>query len=117
MGHGIVRGREIALQASHFHDGREYFELVPIGGDFESAAYSSVAAVVKLCQEQGVPANLWPIFSGIDDFEIPLDDVRRKCESLHKELAKLRAEDITQHWWLQAVSRWLAAGEIFCVKD
>jgi hypothetical protein len=117
VGHGIVRGRDIALQPSLSQDGRQVFELVPIEGDFEFAAYSTVDAVVKVCEERGVPADVWPIYSGIDDYQVQLDDVRRRCESLQKELAKVRLEDIAAHWWMRKVCDWLAAGEIFCIMD
>jgi hypothetical protein len=99
------------------HDGSEFVELVPVEGDYESAAYSSVAAVITLCHERGVSADLWPMYYGIDDAHVPLDEVRKKCESLRTALANLRTEDIGQHWWLQRVWEWLAAGEIFCVME
>jgi hypothetical protein len=117
MGAAIVRGRDIALQTSRSHDGSEFLELVPVEGTFEGASYSSVALVIKLCEERGVPVDQWPIYYGFDDIEVPLNEVRRKCAALRGEFVKLRPEDLAQHWFLQRVSNWLAAGEIFCVME
>ena len=117
MGAGIVYGRDIALRASHSHDGREFVELVSIDGDYYHPVYDSVAAVVELCQVRGIPADAWPISYGVDDRDVPLDEVRRKCEDLRQKLEKFEQADIARHSLLQRVWEWLSAGEIFCVMD
>lgn len=117
MGAGIVRGRDITLQSSGAAAGKLYFELVPVDGDYESASYSTIEAAVSLCQERGIPLDLWPIYYGFLDADVPLDQVRKKCELLRPALAEIGEEDIAQHWWLKRVREWLAAGEIFCVMD
>ena len=88
MGADIFRGRDIALQSSMTADGKEYFELVPVDGGYENASYSTIAAAVSLCQERGVPADTWPIYYGVYDADVPIEEVRKRCESLRLALVK-----------------------------
>ena len=88
MGADIFRGRDIALQSSMTADGKEYFELVPVDGGDENASYSTIAAAVSLCQERGVPADTWPIYYGVYDADVPIEEVRKRCESLRLALVK-----------------------------
>jgi hypothetical protein len=117
MGASIVRGRDIALLSSLTAAGKEYLELVPVDGDYEFASYSTIAAAVSFCQERGIPADFWPIYYGFYAPDVPLDEVKKRCESLRLELAKFADNDFGQHWWLRRVWEWLSAGEIFCVEE
>jgi hypothetical protein len=117
VGASIVHGRDIALRASRSHDGPESWELVPVDGDYHYPAYSSVAAVVEMCRGLGVPADVWPIYYGADDRDVPLDEVRQRCGALRSALGRRRAEDIARHWLLRRVWEWLASGEVFCVRE
>jgi hypothetical protein len=117
MGAAIVRGRDIALQKSTAHDGGEFLELVPIEGGYESASYSSVATVIKACEGRGVPADVWPVYYGVDDRDVPLAEVREKCNALRAALTALPPGDLGQHRWLQQVWDWLTSDQIFCVME
>src|SRR5262245_3935989 len=117
MGADIVRGQDIALQSSVPATGKPYFELVPVNGGYENAPYSTIAAAVSFCQERGVPTEFWPIYYGFDDADVPLQEVKERCESLRLALATFGKVEMDQHRWLQRVREWLAAGEIFCVME
>jgi hypothetical protein len=113
----MIYCRDIALHASSSPDGKGSVELVPIDGDYYFPAYSSIAEVVALCQERGIPAKAWPIYSGVDDHAIPLEDVRRRCEDLRQQLGRIEPEEIARHGLLQRVWGCLSEGDIFCVVD
>ena len=103
VGAVLVHGQSIAQLSSQAPDGGEFVELVPVDGDYHLPAYSSVATVVRLGQEIGVPTDLWPIYYGIGARDIPLEEVAQKCADLRSILTLLSAETIRLHWLLQRI--------------
>jgi hypothetical protein len=114
MGASLLHGKELVLRQSASGDCEE---LIPVDGDYHFPAYSSVGAVVRLCQQQGISEEAWPIYYGISSRDVPLAEVREKCGRLRRRLRELKSEEIGRHWLLQRVWEWLSADEVFCILE
>lgn len=92
-------------------------EIVPVEGDYESLAYSSVAEVVRYCEQLGIPRDLWPIDYGVSCQDIPLREVGSRCKQLRNYFDRVITDDPLVPAWLPELRQWLSEGQIFCIQE
>ena len=117
MGASLVHGMRLEKRRMRYPDGSEADELFAKGGDREFPTYSSMARLVRFCQERGVSPEEWPIFYGTWEGDVSPEEIRRRCEALTSALDGLPAAECDGDLWLPRVRAWLARGEVFAVFE
>jgi hypothetical protein len=117
MGASIVRGKRFEKRPYATTSGAESSEIVPVEGAYESASYTTVAEMVRLCQSLGVARGAWPIYYGTWQGDISLEDVRARCDSLRTLLPSVVNQVTGSNWLLDAVCQWLRDGEDFAIWE
>lgn len=115
MGAIVIHGKRLFRQTVQ-RDGTEAVGLSAEDGGSDFPAYSTVQSAVNLCAEHNVPPEDWPIFYGIREADVDLEEIAARCERLRQHLANW--DDECNHlWWLARVRGWLAHGEVFAVFE
>lgn len=92
--------------------------LVGSGLECTNMSWMSIAELRKIAEEQlGIDPEDWPFYGEVEfEEEMPLDDVRAKCQVLRMRLSALPPEALPANRWLRDFARLLAEGEDFCAK-
>ena len=92
-------------------------EIIPVGGGYYGASYSSVRAALDYAQAEGIPPDVWPIYYGISDSGIDIDEVYQRCDRLKRHLSTLPRDVLAGDQLLKLVAGWLDAGERFLITE
>jgi hypothetical protein len=116
MGASLIRGRELEKRVETLPNGKVWFEIVPIEGDYEFPLYSSAGVMVDYAEGKGVERALWPIY--YENYNLlTIEDVYDRCRLLKAAISRLSADDLRGNEWLSKVAEWLNRGERFCIIE
>src|SRR5215831_7735156 len=76
-------------------------EIIPVDGGYDGVSYSTVQAAVEYAQSLGVHPDLWPIYYGVGDSDIDIDEVNRRCEMLTACFSELPMDAVSGHYLLK----------------
>ena len=117
MGATIAHGIAMEKSTTHTDRGVLFVEIMPIDGDCEYPPYSTVKEAVEYAHSLGVNPDIWPIYYGLPDSEIEIEELYGRCYRLMQSLSVLSEAQLTGHYLLKRIAAWLVAGERFYVTD
>ena len=115
MGASLVHGRRLEKRRTRYADGSEAAELFVEGGGWEFPTYSSIAHLIRFCQERGLDRAAWPIFYGIWEGDVCPEEIHKRCGALRRVIERLSPAECDSCPLLSRVRDWLARGEVFAV--
>jgi hypothetical protein len=117
MGATIAHGVIMEKRATPTDGGSLFVEILPIDGDCEFPPYSIVKAAVEYAHSLGVDPDIWPIYYGLADSEIEIEELYGRCQRLREALSVLSDEQLNGHYLLKRFATWLFAGERFFITE